>query len=110
MSPENPGQENRSLAAILADFVHATGFADLPDAIRVIARRHVLDTLGCCLCATRLDTSRSLARYLLSEGGVSKATAIGVPQQLPAAQAEFMNGQHACSLAFSYMVKATHSP
>ena len=103
MSPENPGQERRSLAAILADFVHATGFADLPDAIRVIARRHVLDTLGCCLCATRLDTSRSLARYLLSEGGVSQATALGVPQRLPAAQAAFMNGLLARSLEFDDM-------
>src|SRR5262249_19654504 len=68
-----------SLGSSIAEFVHGTGFGDLPDAIRRIARQHVLDTIGCCLAAARLETSRSLASYLMSEGGTGQATAISVP-------------------------------
>src|SRR6516165_7947342 len=73
-----------SLVTSIAEFVHETGFGDLPDTIRRIARQHVLDTIGCCLAAVRLETSRSLASYLMSEGGAGQATAISVPRQLPA--------------------------
>src|SRR5262249_19203661 len=58
-----------SLVSSIAEFVHGTGFGGLPDTIRRIARQHVLDTIGCCLAAARLETSRSLASYLMSEGG-----------------------------------------
>jgi len=73
-----------SLVSSIAEFVHGTGFGDLPDTIRRIARQHVLDTIGCCLAAARLETSRSLASYLMSEGGTGQATAISIPRQLPA--------------------------
>ena len=33
-----------SLVSSIAEFVHGTGFGDLPDTIRRIARQHVLDT------------------------------------------------------------------
>src|SRR5262245_43647138 len=81
-----------SLVLSLAEFVHGTGFGDLPDTIRRIARQHVLDTIGCCVAAARLETSRSLASYLMSEGGTGQATAISIPRQLPVPQAAFMNG------------------
>jgi len=92
-----------SLVTSIAEFVHETGFGDLPDTIRRIARQHVLDTIGCCLAAVRLETSRSLASYLMSEGGAGQATAISVPRQLPAPQAAFMNGLLARSLEFDDM-------
>ena len=92
-----------SLVTSIAKFVHETGFGDLPDTIRRIARQHVLDTIGCCLAAVRLETSRSLASYLMSEGGAGQATAISVPRQLPAPQAAFMNGLLARSLEFDDM-------
>src|SRR5262245_9826583 len=50
-----------SLVSSIAEFVHGTGFGDLPDTIRRVARQHFLDTVGCCLAAVRLETSRSLA-------------------------------------------------
>jgi len=71
----------------LADFVNASRLDDLPHEIRLISRQHLLDTVGCCLAAVRLDSSRSLARYLLADGGGGQATAIGVRRRLPAAQA-----------------------
>lgn len=92
-----------SLAGCLADFVNASRLDDLPHEIRLISRQHLLDTVGCCLAAVRLDSSRSLARYLLADGGEGQATAIGVRRRLPAAQAAFMNGLLARSLEFDDM-------
>src|SRR5262249_53174073 len=89
-----------SLVPSIAEFVHGTGFGDLPDGVRRLARQHVLDTIGCCLAAARLETTRSLASYLMSEGGAGQATAISIPQRLPAPQAAFMNGLLARSLGF----------
>jgi 2-methylcitrate dehydratase PrpD len=91
------------LATSIAEIVHGTGFGDVPDTIRRIARQHFLDTIGCCLASVRLETSRSLAAYLISEGGAPQATAISIPQQLPAPQAAFMNGLLARSLEFDDM-------
>src|SRR5262245_36895747 len=76
-----------SLVSSIAEFVYATGFGDLPDTIHRVARQHVLDTIGCCLAAAGLETSRSLASYLMSEGGTGQATAISIPRRLPAPQA-----------------------
>src|SRR5499427_589672 len=92
-----------SLVKSIAEFVHGTGFGDLPDTIRRFARQHFLDTIGCCVAAARLETSRSLASYLVSEGGVGQATGISVRQRLPAPQAAFMNGLLARSLEFDDM-------
>src|SRR5262249_33884336 len=92
-----------SLVSSIAEFVHGTGCGDLPDPVGTPPRRHVLDTIGSCLAAVRLETSRSLASYLMSEGGAGQATAISIPQQLPAPQAAFMNGLLARSLEFDDM-------
>src|SRR5262245_66182953 len=65
--------EASSLVSSIAEFVHGTGFGDLPDTIRRIARQHLLDTIGCSLAAARLDTSRSLASHLMAECGTAQA-------------------------------------
>src|SRR5262249_55607233 len=54
-----------SLVSSIAEFVHGTRFGNLPDPVRRVARQHLLDTVGCCLAAVRLETSRSLASYLV---------------------------------------------
>src|SRR5262249_28529088 len=98
-----PDPRASSLVSSIAEFVHGTGFGDLPETIRRIARQHVLDTVGCCLAAVRMETSRSIASYLMSEGGTGQATAISIPRRLPAPQAAFMNGLLARSLEFDDM-------
>src|SRR5215813_4938375 len=95
--------QSASLVKSIAEFVHGTRFGDLPDTIRRVARQHFLDTIGCCVVAARLETSRSLASYLVSEGGVGQATGISVRQRLPAPQAAFINGLLARSLEFDDM-------
>ena len=95
--------QTSSLASSIAEFVHGTRFGDLSETVRRVARQHLLDTVGCCLAAVRLETSRSLASYLVSEGGVGQATGISMGQRLPVPQAAFMNGLLARSLEFDDM-------
>src|SRR5215831_18357712 len=91
------------LSGALAQFAHKLCIRRLPAAVIAIARQHLLDTVGCCLAAKDLDTSRALAAWLVSEGGAEQATAIGVGRRLPAAQAAFLNGLLARSLEYDDM-------
>jgi 2-methylcitrate dehydratase PrpD len=96
-------QTDRPLSSVIAQFAYQTRLDRLPRPIIDIAHRHLLDTIGCCLAATDVDSSRALAAYLLSEGGVEQATAIGIRRRLPAPQAAFMNGLLARSLEYDDM-------
>jgi 2-methylcitrate dehydratase PrpD len=87
----------------MAEFVHASTYGDLPSTVTNITWQHLLDTLGCCLAATKVDTSRLLRSYVLSEGEAEQATAIGIPRRLPAAQAALINGLLARTLEFDDM-------
>src|SRR5215469_6599892 len=91
------------LSSVIAQFAHELCIRRLPTAVIAIARQHLLDTLGCCLAAKDLDTSRALAAWLVSEGGAEQATAIGVGRRLPAAQAAFLHGLLARSLEYDDM-------
>ena len=91
------------LSRAIALFAQELCIRQLPAAVIAIARQHLLDTVGCCLAAKDLDTSRALAAWLVSEGGVEQATAIGVGRRLPAAQAAFLHGLLARSLEYDDM-------
>src|SRR5215468_2941679 len=91
------------LSGALAQFAHELCIRRLPAAVIAIARQHLLDTVGCCLAAKDLDTSRALAAWLVSEGGAEQATAIGVGRRLPAAQTAFLHGLLARSLEYDDM-------
>jgi 2-methylcitrate dehydratase PrpD len=96
-------QKNNSLSEAVARYVHQTLPEQVPADVTDIARRHKLDTVGCCLAATAEETSRALASILLAEGGAEQASAVGIVRRLPAAQAAFMNGLLARSLEYDDM-------
>src|SRR5215471_1229032 len=96
-------EPEQSLSSAIAQFAHELSIRRLPAAVIAIARQHLLDTVGCCLAAKDLDTSRALAAWLVSEGGAEQATAIGVGRRLPAAQAAFLHGLLARSLEYDDM-------
>jgi 2-methylcitrate dehydratase PrpD len=96
-------EPNRYLSGAIARLIYQFRVDQLPAAVITIARQHLLDTVGCCLAATDLDTSSALGAWLVSEGGAEQATAIGVDRRLPAAQAAFMNGLLARSLEYDDM-------
>src|SRR5215472_11540733 len=102
MKTVKPAPE-RYLSGRLARFVHDLQIDDLPAELIAIGRKHLLDTIGCCLAAKDLATSKGLAAWLVSEGGAKQATAMGVNRRLPAPQAAFLHGLLARSLEYDDM-------
>jgi len=98
-----PIEPEQYLSGTIARFIYATAIDRLPPTVIAMARRHLLDTIGCCLAARDLDTSRMLGTWLFDEGGAEQATAIGIGRRLPAAQAAFVNGLLARSLEYDDM-------
>lgn len=89
--------------AVCAARVAAEG---LPDEVTTSVRQRVLDVLGLCVAAHRLDTSAAIIGHLLDQGGNAQAHVIGVPTRVTAAQAAFGNGVLAHSLDYD----DTHLP
>lgn len=90
----------------LAGFAAALQPADLPAEVARSVRERVLDTVGICLAATRLDTSAMALRVARSWGAPGPATVIGYGERLPVPGAAFVNGVLAHSLDFD----DTHLP
>jgi 2-methylcitrate dehydratase PrpD len=93
-----------TLSQQLAAFAAEPG--PLPDDVNDSVRKRVLDILGIAVAAAALPTSRAARRWAAEEGGRPQATAIGLPERLPAAQASFVNGVLAHSLDYD----DTHLP
>ncbi len=90
----------------LADTASDAMTHGLPDDVLDDVRRHMTDTLGICLAATRLSTSRGIRDYVQSQGGTARAHAIGLPDPVPPALAALVNG----TLAHSLDYDDTHLP
>ncbi|MEI5674405.1 MULTISPECIES: MmgE/PrpD family protein [unclassified Nocardioides] len=95
-----------TLAQQLGAFAERTSFADLPDEVVDSVRKRVLDTLGIAVAAAPLETSRAARDWARSQGGRPVASAVGVPERLPAGLAAFVNGVLAHSLDYD----DTHLP
>lgn len=94
-----------TLAQRLAGLADAR-YAQLPEPVRESVRLRLLDTLGLCLAARELPTSRAVREYVAETGGAGQAHAIGVREPTPAAAAAFVNGVLAHSLDYD----DTHLP
>lgn len=95
-----------TLSQRLAEFASATTFSTLPDEVINSVRGRILDTLGICIAATQLPTSRAAMGWVAYQGGVAEATAFGLPEKVPATGAAFVNGVLAHSLDYD----DTHLP
>ncbi|MBM9466467.1 MmgE/PrpD family protein [Nakamurella leprariae] len=78
----------------------------IPEDVAASVRRRVVDVLGLCVGALELPTSVAAAEFVSDAGGRPEATAIGLAERVPAAQAAFLNGVLAHSLDFD----DTHLP
>lgn len=76
--------------------------ADVADSVA----KRVLDTLGICIAAVDLPTSRAARSWVSDTGGAYQAGAVGVRDRVPAASAAFVNGVLAHSLDYD----DTHLP
>jgi 2-methylcitrate dehydratase PrpD len=95
-----------SLSGGLARFVEGVVRDGVPHEVSASVKQRVLDILGVSLAAVALDTSRSAIDHVLEGGGAQQASAIGISQRIPAAQAAFTNGVLAHSLDYD----DTHLP
>lgn len=94
---------DRPLLQILSEFIFTQNYSTLPNHVKLIARDHLLDTLGCCLAAVNLESTKALVDYILTEGGAKQASAMGISRRLPVPQAAFINGLLARSIEFDDM-------
>jgi 2-methylcitrate dehydratase PrpD len=93
-------------AEALAQFAAVVREGGLPDDVLDSVRKRVLDTLGICVAAAPLDTSRAARRWAVDTGGAGQSTGIGCAPRLPADSAAFVNGVLAHSLDYD----DTHLP
>ena len=96
----------RPLAGQLAAFATQATFDELPAEVIDSVRRRVLDIIGICVAASRLDTSRAARDWVSDQGGRPQAHAVGLPEAVPAPLAAFVNGVLAHSLDYD----DTHLP
>ncbi|MFC6090089.1 MmgE/PrpD family protein [Saccharothrix lopnurensis] len=97
---------DRTLSAVLADFACAVRREPLPEEVAASVRDRVLDVLGLCVGARRLDTSTAAIAYVLEQGGAEQAHVVGEARRVPAALAALANGVLAHSLDYD----DTHLP
>ncbi|TNC45322.1 MmgE/PrpD family protein [Mumia zhuanghuii] len=95
-----------TLGGHLAAFAADVARDGLPDEVAASTRQRVLDVLGLCVAAHRLDTSAAIIGHVLDQGGHEQATIVGSPQRVTAAQAALANGVLAHSLDYD----DTHLP
>jgi len=90
----------------LSAFTAALTYADLPEAVVASIKTRIMDTLGICLAALKLETSGMATGMAAQWGGPEEATAVGHSRRLPSSSAAFVNGVLAHSLDFD----DTHLP
>jgi 2-methylcitrate dehydratase PrpD len=90
----------------LARFAAALRFEDLPPEVVSSLHERLLDTLGLCLAALRLETSRQAFDVACQWGSGDATRVIGFGSRLPAAGAAFVGGVLGHSLDFD----DTHLP
>ncbi|GHJ08060.1 MmgE/Prp family protein [Micromonospora humidisoli] len=96
----------QTLGRQLAAFAAGTPAGTLPAEVVDSVRNRVLDVVGLCVAAVGLPTSRAVLDYVREQGGRGQATAVGLPDPVPAALAAFANGVLAHSLDYD----DTHLP
>jgi 2-methylcitrate dehydratase PrpD len=97
---------DQTLAQLLGRFAEDNRYETLPDDVVDSVRKRVMDSLGIMIAAAPLDTSRAARRWALDQGGRPQASAVGLPERLPATLTAFSNGVLAHSLDYD----DTHLP
>jgi 2-methylcitrate dehydratase PrpD len=90
------------LSAFTADLT----YADLPGEVVASIKTRVMDTLGLCVAAAPLETSRMATNLAVQWAGPEESTVVGHPRRLPGSASAFVNGVLAHSLDFD----DTHLP
>jgi len=89
-----------SYAAEMAQFVQSLRYEELPRAVVESAKLHLLDTLGICLAASRLEAGQIVTQVVGAWEGKPESTVIGARDKVFAAAAALANGTLAHSLDY----------
>ena len=92
-----------SISKILAEFVAATKYKDIPDHVIQNQKKSIMDAVGITFGASTLgDGCKEMVKIAeaLSAGGEGEATVIGFNKKLPMSWAAFANASMAHSLDF----------
>ncbi len=84
----------------LVDYCLATTYESLPEAIAVIAKQQVLDTIGVALAGYAADGVRQLREFTAAMGGRPESRIWGSPVAVPAHEAARVNGAMAHALDY----------
>jgi 2-methylcitrate dehydratase PrpD len=95
-----------TLSQQLADFATTCRDEHVPEQVDRSVRQRIVDVLGICVAARRLDTSVAVLGFVADTGGAPQASVVGEHTRVPAAQAAFANGVLAHSLDYD----DTHLP
>lgn len=96
----------RTLSQQLAAFALGCREGRVPPEVAASVRQRIVDVLGICVAARRLDTSAAVIGLVADTGGTPQATVVGERTRVPAAGAAFANGVLAHSLDYD----DTHLP
>ena len=81
----------------LSAYIAESGQAELPAAVILKAKQHILDTLGAVVCGSDLKPGRLAKNFALQQGGVPEAQIAGSPVVTTAINAAFAMGMMAHS-------------
>jgi 2-methylcitrate dehydratase PrpD len=84
--------EEASLTAHVADFVARTTLDDVPDEVRALGAKSLLDGLGLALAGSVAEGSRLLRAHIESLRSSGESSALGTSLRLPARFAALANG------------------
>jgi 2-methylcitrate dehydratase PrpD len=77
---------------IVCAYSCATTFEALPERVADCAKRVILDTLGCMVLGSTIDSAQVMRSFVASIGGKPQATVIGGDLKAPAGYAALANG------------------
>jgi 2-methylcitrate dehydratase PrpD len=83
---------NESLTRYVAEWVAALSPADIPDAVRATATRHVLDGYGLALSGHAEESHAILCRYAATVAAAPQVRVLGTPDRSSAELAALVNG------------------
>lgn len=81
-----------TVSETLASWAYDLRLADVPDQVRKVAGRHLLDGLGTALAASRADAAGPALRVATALGGPPEATILGTAARVSAPAAALANG------------------
>ena len=82
------------VTAKITDFIVKTGYEDIPEAVKVVAKQLILDTIGVAIAATEYsrDVTKILQTFVNETGSVPESRILGIGLKTSAANAAFANG------------------